>query len=300
MKQASPNDMMEMLRRYDTWVFDCDGTLWRGQALIEGVADALQLLRDLGKKVLFVTNNSTKSRKAFKVKFDQLQLPVDQAEIYSSSHSAAAYLQSIGFKKKAYVCGERGIMEELAAAGIAAVGGPDDNDRRLEGRPVEIDPEIGAVVCGADPGLSYFKVTYASLCLRHNPGCLFIATNTDSRGHFIEKQEWPGAGATVAAVQAVVGMEPIVTGKPSPFMLRDVCAAHATTPDRMIMVGDRLDTDIAWGHATGMATLLVLTGITGRDDLAAEWGRPGFQRPDYVMASFGDLMGISAAARAAA
>ena len=124
---------------------------------------------------------------------------------------------------QAFVVGERGIMEELDCVGIASCGGPDDNGKALDGKALDIDPEvrcrpgsvgpgarcpssigvelqsagappanqpqIGAVVCGVDPGLSYFKVAYASLCLRNNPGCLFVATNTDSRGHFIATQE---------------------------------------------------------------------------------------------------------------
>ncbi|KAI8472644.1 MAG: HAD-like domain-containing protein [Monoraphidium minutum] len=293
---ATTAQMEEMLVKYSCWVFDCDGTLWKGNELIPGVKEALQLLRDKGKQVLFVTNNSMKSRASFKTKFDDLGLAVAQEEIYSSSYSAAAYLKSVGFTKKAYVLGERGIAEELAAAGIPSLGGPDHNGRRVDWTPIDVDPEIGAVVCGVDPGLSYYKVAYASLCLQNNPGCLFIATNTDACGHFIATQEWPGAGATVAAVKAVTGREPIVTGKPAPFMMEDVCCTHATTPATMLMVGDRLDTDIAWGHNTGMGTLLVLTGVVTAADLASARARPGFQEPDYLMASFGDLLALQGAA----
>ncbi|KIZ03128.1 4-nitrophenyl phosphatase [Monoraphidium neglectum] len=101
MEFATTDDMEGMLARYDCWVFDCDGTLWKGNQVISGVREALQMLRDQGKQVLFVTNNSMKSRKSFKKKFDDLNLPVALEEIYSSSYSAAAYLQSVGFSKKA-------------------------------------------------------------------------------------------------------------------------------------------------------------------------------------------------------
>lgn len=63
--------------------------------------------------------------------------------------------------------------------------------------------QVGAVVCGVDPGLTYYKVQYASMCLLQNPGCLFIATNTDARGHFTPNLEWAGAGATVGAIKGV-------------------------------------------------------------------------------------------------
>ena len=306
---ASQEDMRAMLAAYDAWVFDCDGTLWKGSELIAGCKEALQLLRDAGKRVIFVTNNSTKSRAAFKKKFDELGLHATPDEVFSSSFSAAAYLKSRGFSKKAYVVGERGIMDELALAGIEALGGPDDNGKQLNGKPVDVDPEIGAVVCGVDPGLSYYKIAYASVALLADPDCLFVATNTDSRGHFHHAQEWPGAGATVGAVRAVVEREPIVTGKPAPFLLEHVMRTHqGTTPARMIMVGDRLDTDIAFGRDNGMGTLLVLTGVVTEEAYAAAAAAAaaagdasssdggssgsGFQRPDYVLRSFGDLLQV--------
>lgn len=283
--------MLQMMEAYDCFVFDCDGTLWRGNELIEGVVEVLALLRALGKQVLFMTNNSMKSRQAYLGKFVQLGVPAAVEEIYCSSYSAAAYLDSIGFDrtKKAYVVGERGIMDELAAAGISSFGGPDDNGKTVSfAQEMAHDSSVGAVVCGVDPGLCYYKIQYASLCLLNNPGCLFIATNADARGHFTPNQEWAGAGATVGAIKAVVEREPTVTGKPSPFLLTDIVARHGCVPARMMMVGDRLDTDILWGRNTGMATLLVMTGVT--DDAVLECSNI---HPHFILDSFGDLRAVA-------
>ncbi|MBA0839975.1 hypothetical protein Goarm_005656, partial [Gossypium armourianum] len=101
-----------------------------------------------------------------------------------------------------YVIGGEGIVQELQLAGFTALGGP-----------------VGAVVVGLDPDINYYKLQYATLCIRENPGCLFIATNRDSVGHMTDLQEWPGAGCMVAAVCGSTEQEPIVVGKPSTFMM---------------------------------------------------------------------------------
>ncbi|KAF8065853.1 PGLP2 [Scenedesmus sp. PABB004] len=299
--------MLQLLAAHDCWVFDLDGTLWRGSELIDGVVEALQLLLRLGKQVLYLTNNSMHSRARYAQKCAALGLPASEASIYSSSYSAALYLDSIGFDrtKKVYVVGERGIMDELAAVGIDCFGGPDDNERRVSfAAEMAHDPQVGAVVCGVDPGLNYYKVQYASLCILNNPGCLFIATNSDARGHFTPRTEWAGAGATVGAIKAVVEREPVLTGKPSTFTFDAIARTHGVAADRAIIVGDRLDTDIAWGHAAGLTTLLVLTGVTDAELLAAQHaggdgsdgGGRRLCRPHHALASFGDLRLVAAEA----
>ncbi|KAG5116245.1 hypothetical protein JHK84_042358 [Glycine max] len=98
-------------------LFDCDGVIWKGDELIDGVPQTLEMLRAKGKKLVFVTNNSLKSRSQYAEKFRSLGISVSQDEIFSSSFAAAMYL-------KVYVIGGEGILEELRLAGIAAFGGP--------------------------------------------------------------------------------------------------------------------------------------------------------------------------------
>jgi phosphoglycolate phosphatase len=119
------------LHQVEGFVFDCDGVLWKGDTLLEGVAETLEMLRSMGKKIIFVTNNSTKSRKGYQAKFSSLGLTVAPEEIYSSSFAAAAYLEAIGFskEKKVYVVGEVGVTEELELLGFQHLGGPEDSGK---------------------------------------------------------------------------------------------------------------------------------------------------------------------------
>eukprot|EP00879_Flechtneria_rotunda_P030523 GHRR01033163.1.p1 GENE.GHRR01033163.1~~GHRR01033163.1.p1 ORF type:complete len:206 (+),score=65.48 GHRR01033163.1:710-1327(+) len=160
--RCGTQDMLKLLQKYDCWVFDLDGTLWRGDALIQGAIDALLLLKSLGKNVLYMTNNSMKSRQSYLGKFQRLGVPAQLDEIYCSSYSAAAYLDSINFNssKKAYVVGEHGIMDELAAVGISSFGGPDDNDKRCSfSQEIQQDPQPPMWMPGA-----------TSLLIRSGPG----------------------------------------------------------------------------------------------------------------------------------
>jgi len=173
----------DLLDAVDVFIFDCDGVIWRGGSLIDGASDALDRLRSAGKTVFFLTNNSTKSRKGFKAKFDSLGLTVDSEQIFSSSYAVAAYLEQTKFKdklKKVYVVGESGIGDELDLLGIPWFGGHDDADKKPSMGPggrVEHDHEVGAVVVGFDRNINYYKIQYSQLCINCNPGCEFIATN---------------------------------------------------------------------------------------------------------------------------
>ena len=118
----------------EAFVFDCDGVLWRGETLIDSVPETLAMLRSMKKKIIFVTNNATKSRKGYQSKFSKLGLTVAPDEIYPASFAAASYLESIQLpkSKKVYVVGDVGIGEELDLLGYQCIGGPADaNEVRL-------------------------------------------------------------------------------------------------------------------------------------------------------------------------
>ncbi|KAF8909755.1 p-nitrophenyl phosphatase [Gymnopilus junonius] len=265
-------DYQKLLDAYDTWLFDCDGVLWRGDHLIDGVTEVLDILRRLNKKIVFVTNNATKSRKTYKQKFDQLGISIHVDEIYGSAYAAAVYLSTvvkIPKDKKVYVIGQSGLEEELRDEGLTYIGGTDPADNTLAQFDLSnfvLDPDVAAVVCGLDTQINYTKLSKAFQYLTRNPGCLFIATNEDST-----YPTWhgllPGAGAVSAPLRYALGKDPICTGKPSTTMLDCVKAKVHFDPSRTIMVGDRLNTDILFGQQGGLATLLVLTGITSEDEI---------------------------------
>lgn len=268
-KMVAPrlSNVDDLINSVETFIFDCDGVIWKGDVLIDGVPETLDMLRDLGKRLVFVTNNSTKSRKQYGKKFETLGLTVSEEEIFASSFAAAAYLKSIDFpsEKKVYVIGEVGILKELELAGINYLGGPDDGDKKIDLTPGTLmhhDHDVGAVVVGFDRYINYYKLQYGTLCIRENPGCLFIATNRDAVTHLTDAQEWAGGGSMVGAIKGSTKKEPTVVGKPSTFMMDFLSKKFGITKSQICMVGDRLDTDILFGQNGGCKTLLVLSGVT--------------------------------------
>lgn len=261
--------------------------------MIEGIPNVLDRLRATGKKLFFVTNNSTKSRAGYKSKFTSLGLDVEPEEIFSSSFAAAAYLDQTKFKatgKKVYVIGEKGIGDELDLIGVPWIGAEADKGQEPNmgsGGKLEIDHDVGAVIVGFDRNINYYKLQYAQLCLNEIPGCQFIATNLDRVTHLTDAQEWAGNGTMVGAVKGCTGMEPTLVGKPAPLMIDYIAEKYGITDkSRICMVGDRLDTDIAFGRNNGLQTCLTLSGVTTEDELLDKTprkaGTEGIQPEFYV------------------
>ncbi|KAF8103629.1 hypothetical protein N665_0187s0030 [Sinapis alba] len=287
----------QLIDSVETFIFDCDGVIWKGDKLIEGVPETLDMLRAKGKRLVFVTNNSTKSRKQYGKKFETLGLNVNEEEIFASSFAAAAYLQSINFPKdkKVYVIGEEGILKELDLAGFQYLGGPDDGKRQIELKPgflMEHDNDVGAVVVGFDRYFNYYKIQYGTLCIRENPGCLFIATNRDAVTHLTDAQEWAGGGSMVGALVGSCQSEPLVVGKPSTFMMDYLADKFGIEKSQICMVGDRLDTDILFGQNGGCKTLLVLSGVTSISMLESPENKI---QPDYYTSKISDFLSLKAA-----
>lgn len=264
----------QLLDEVDVFIFDCDGVIWRGDSLIDGIPETLAKLRAAGKKMFFVTNNSTKSRAGYKKKFDGLGLTeVPSEEIFSSSFAAAAYLEQSKFptdgSKKVYIIGEVGIGEELDLIGIPHIGGPADSDKVANmgsGGRLEVDPDVGAVIVGFDRDVNYYKIQYAQLCINEE-GAEFIATNLDAVTHLTDAQEWAGNGSMVGAIKGCTGQEPTLVGKPSPLMIDYLESKYGFNRSRICMVGDRLDTDVLFGTENGLKSLLVLSGVTSEEKL---------------------------------
>eukprot|EP00590_Aulacoseira_subarctica_P004331 CAMPEP_0172434578 /NCGR_PEP_ID=MMETSP1064-20121228/70707_1 /TAXON_ID=202472 /ORGANISM="Aulacoseira subarctica , Strain CCAP 1002/5" /LENGTH=345 /DNA_ID=CAMNT_0013182811 /DNA_START=151 /DNA_END=1188 /DNA_ORIENTATION=+ len=283
----------QLLDNVDVFIFDCDGVIWRGDSVIDGIPEVLEKLRAAGKKMFFVTNNSTKSRKGYKKKFDSLGLKVPAEEIFSSSFAAAAYLEQTKFKdtgKKVYIIGEIGICEELDLIGVPWIGGPQDKDKVPNMGPgdiVEHDHDVAAVIVGFDRYINYHKIQTAQLCINENPGCEFIATNLDAVTHLTDAQEWAGNGSMVGAIKGCTGKEPTVVGKPSPLMIDYLCDKLGLEKSRICMVGDRLDTDVLFGTDNGLRSILVLSGVTSEEKLLSD-SNP--ITPDYYCDSIVDFV----------
>lgn len=282
----------ELLSKTDIFIFDCDGVIWKGDSLIDRVPSVLDKLRELGKMIFFVTNNSTKSRKGYLKKFQGLGLEVKPEEIFSSSFAAAAYLEQNPLPpgKKVYIIGQEGIGEELDLLNIPHMGGPADSDKTIKlgpGVKVDHDKDVAAVIVGFDSAVNYYKIQYAQLCINENENCKFIATNLDAVTHLTAEQEWAGNGAMVGAIKGCTGKEPIVVGKPSSLMVDYIVDKYKCDRSRICMVGDRLDTDILFGTDNGLQTVLTLSGVTTEDKLLSESNKI---KPQWYVDSIADFL----------
>ncbi|AMD19436.1 HBR535Cp [Eremothecium sinecaudum] len=259
----------EFMNKYDSFLFDCDGVLWLGNYLLPNIRETLAMLKSRGKKLYFVTNNSTKSRAAYMKKFASFDIPVSQDQIFTSSYAAALYVSGhIGLvpgRDKVWVFGESGIIDELKLMGYDTLGGKDpllDIPFDPETSPFLVnglDPDVKCVLAGLDTNVNYHRMS-VTLQYLQKPGVAFVATNLDStlplKGVIL-----PGAGTTISSLVTASGREPIACGKPNLNMLRSIIDATNLDTSRTCMVGDRLNTDIKFGTDGMLGTLLVLTGI---------------------------------------
>ncbi len=242
---------------FKAFVLDLDGVVYRGSEPLPGVGEKIARLRRRG-RVLFVTNNSTKTRGEYVDKLSSLGIEVEEDEILTSAYAAALYVSEHWGRAGVYVVGEDGLRKELEWRGVSV---------RESG--------CSAVVVGLDRKFTYEKLATAQ---RHiQQGAELLATNRDPT-LVTESGLIPGAGAIVAAIEVASGTRARLIGKPSRIMGELILRQLGVEAEKTLMIGDRLDTDIAMGRALGMRTALVLTGATTREDV--ERSRI---RPDYVL-----------------
>jgi 4-nitrophenyl phosphatase len=243
-------------------IVDIDGVVYRGSTPLPGAIDAINALSER-LKVLFLTNNSTRSRAQYRERLSSMGIDMERCSVLNSSRATALHLSRSGIHST-LVIGESGLVDELVLEGIQIV------DRNAE-----------AVVVGLDRSFSYEKM--AAGLREVLGGATFVATNPDPT---IPDEEGllPGNGAQVAALQRASGVEPLVVGKPEHIIMDIALDELGTSPEHILTIGDRLDTDILAGIRAGTKTCLVLTGATGRDDL-----KETDIRPDHVLESIADL-----------
>lgn len=225
-------------------VIDLDGVCYRGPTAIAGSPEAVARLRDAGIRVAFATNNATRTRAEGADKLCGLGIPAGPDDLVTSAVAAAALLDP---GARCVVVGMRGLRDAVTGRGCTIVDDGWDAD---------------AVVVGLDTGLNYPTLRRATRALVD--GARFIASNADA-SFPADDGVSPGAGAIVAALERASQRTAEVAGKPEPALFE---AAAARLPDgRLLMVGDRLETDIAGAATLGWDTALVLTGVTDADQL---------------------------------
>lgn len=247
--------MTPLLERYDAFLFDLDGVLYRGADPVPGAPEALAALRAAGRRVAFVTNNSARTPTAVAERLREAGIEAVADEVETSAQATAELLAGRGCRS-AFVVGETGLKEALGAAGIEV----------REEEPVSAD----AVVVGWDRRADYAKLRTASILIER--GAAFVGTNADASFPAPDGTRWPGAGALLAAIATTTGARPEIVGKPNaPLYVAALARAGGGVP---LVIGDRLETDIAGAAALGWDSLLVLTGIARREDLEDSSVRP--------------------------
>ena len=261
--------MDTILERFSAFILDVDGVLVKGSEPIPGAQEALKLLRKHG-RVLLLTNNSTRSRAETARRLRELGLDIDPNDTVTSSYVAARYLREEFGPSRVWVVGEEGLREELSLAGHTLV-----------------DPgQAEWIVAGMDRELSYRKLCRALQGLL--AGARFLATNRDATFPTPEGL-LPGAGATVGAIEGMGFPPEQVVGKPSPIAYRIALEVAGVPPEEALMVGDRLETDILGAQRVGIATCLVLSGISRGEDVTRSGIKPTWLAQDIGALARGEL-----------
>ncbi|WP_031470061.1 HAD-IIA family hydrolase [Sciscionella sediminilitoris] len=257
-----------ILDRYDALLLDLDGTVYRGTEAVDGAQEAVRAAAEHGVSVRFVTNNASRAPETVATGLRELGIAATAGEVDTSAQAAAAVVaDQVGPGSAVLVVGSPALAEEIAALGL---------------RPVRDNTgPVAAVVQGLSKDIGWSDL--AEACIAINAGARWVAANTDPTLP-TERGLLPGNGSLVAALRAATGAEPVVAGKPeAPLMRAAIEAAGARTP---LVVGDRLDTDIAGAVTVGADSMLVLSGVSGATELL---GAPAARRPTYIAA---DLAGV--------
>jgi NagD protein len=262
----------------DGFVFDLDGTVYLGERALPGSVDAIAALRARGKRVLFVSNKPLEPREKYAAKLTALGIPATPDDVITSAYVLGHHLAHHEPSLRLYVVGEASLRNELRGHGLTVLDELDAQD------PMEvIDPAgIDAVVIAFDRTLDYRKLNTAYQALVQ--GARFFATNGDKTcpmpGGGI-----PDAGATIAALEHLTGRSvELLAGKPSTLILEVALERLGSAPERTMMTGDRLETDILMGQRAGMLTTVTLTGVATREQ-AQRMANP----PTFVVETLADI-----------
>ena len=243
-------------------ILDMDGVLWKGSQPLVDLPVLFTLIEERGWKVLGMTNNSTRTPTYYLSKLESFGVELENWQVINSSETTAYYLkEKFPQGGGVYMIGERGLRTALKDQGFYLI---EDGGQR----------EPMAVVAGMDRNLTYKKIEKAARFIRG--GTPFLGTNPDKTYPTPEGLA-PGAGVVLAAIEAASGVQPMVMGKPQQRMYRVAFDRLSCSPEKTLVVGDRLETDILGAQNAGCHSALVLSGVTSKEDL-----RNWTQAPDLV------------------
>lgn len=257
-----------------TYVFDMDGVVYRGDRPQEHAVSSINKLVELGHNVYYFTNNASATRKSYTDKLGSMGIFTTEDKIMTSSYAAALYIKEHYDTegKTAYIVGHEGIFDELERIGITPFAG-------------EERKEADFVVAGIDRGINYNKIWAAMYAI--NKGAIFIATNKDKTYPLEDKLYAPGGGVMVEAIETCTGVVPYVCGKPNTYALDKIIEETGVKKDNLVLVGDRLDTDIELANRARVNSVLVMGGCT---TLAEAKAATGICKPDFIIKNLSELL----------
>lgn len=252
-------------------ILDMDGVIWRGDAPIGDLPAIFQRIRARGLKYVFATNNSTKTSEQYVARLKEFGVEAEPWQVVTSSQAAVHVMaQKFPTGTKVLMIGEDGIRVPLEQKGFEVVS-------------LENAPQAQVVVMGMDRGVSFEKLSEATLLIRK--GIKFYATNMD-KTFPTPRGQIPGAGAWISVITTATNVEPIVAGKPFRFLMDLSLEKLGTKVGETVVIGDRLETDIAAGQAVGCPTALVLSGVSTKAQ--AEAWKP---KIDIIVNDLASLIG---------
>ncbi len=247
------------------FICDMDGVIYHGNKILDGVKEFVEWLNNENKNYLFLTNSAEKTPLDLSRKLSRMGLEVSEEHFYTSALATAKFLKTQGENLSAYVIGEAGIMNALYDVGISM------ND---------VNPDY--VIVSETHDYNFDKIEKAISLV--NKGARLIGTNPDVIGP-TEHGIMPATGALIAPIEMATGKKAYFIGKPNPFIIRNAMKRLNTHSADTVIIGDRMDTDVLSGIESSIDTILVLSGVTRREDLG------DFPyRPTYVLNGVGDIV----------
>ncbi|ADU31656.1 HAD-superfamily subfamily IIA hydrolase like protein [Evansella cellulosilytica DSM 2522] len=238
-----------MLKNYEGYLIDLDGTMYRGEEKIDAASRFVKNLEKKGIPYLFVTNNSSRTPKQVSEKLMSMDIPATKDHVFTSSIATANYIEQHFGKTKVYMIGEEGLEDALMNKGM-----------------IFSSDNVDVVVMGLDRKLTYDKLAKACLLVRE--GATFISTNGDIAIP-TEKGFLPGNGSLCSVVEVSTGVIATYIGKPEAIIVQQALEVLGVEKNKTVMVGDNYATDIMAGINAGMDTIIVHTGVTTRDHLSS-------------------------------
>ena len=291
MTTTTINEMTpEFLSRYDNIIFDMDGVLIHGTEFMPGIITTLNKLKHHhNKRIFFCTNNSTQHRSHFYPWFTNAGLTDVDGHLYTAASTAASSVFNDVFNNiipqtptdpnyntKVLVIGQPGLLQEFDDIGLTRhvltlddLRHPDQIKDVHQIKKFELDPNITAVCAGLQVDFSWRDCAIAVMIIREN-NAEFYCTDRDATFPASHTRQLPGCGAIINMIEAGCGKRGQAMGKPTKYMADAIKRDHHLDFSRTLMVGDRLDSDIAFGNNFGMGSLLVFSGVTKKGDYLSD------------------------------